>query len=809
MTMVRQAEAVGVEPSALGRKRPVSSRTTTRGAFGVRSVVFAIGGMSSSARRRLAARFRSELAAVRALLKKAAGGFLAPGAGGESGMVISSSSPPSPAAPCGGGRKDGRFLVAAGIRSGGAPAVEAGSENSGKKRKVSFLLERTDASKEMAPDGRKRLAGRPAPLSVAEPPAQIGELLERNRHGSSGEAEIEVHSMDDAALLEFRQKLDKFTEEAGNHGHGPMDASAVIQPSPPPRQRQAADSKIGVEEEEDVDICGGASPSPLFPDVDFSELVGATGVKLLSPLQRKYIALAERANACGGGAALALSSLLPAGYSDLVGATGLNQLSPLPREHVALAERVETCGLVVSPTATTTSPSLPPGFGELADASEAKMLSPLPRKYVALAERGIDVCAGVASTATTLPSLFHLHNELADATGVKMLSPLSPKYVALAEDDDEYVDICGDASPAVIQKNHGEIAISNNSSSPSSDSNSDSNSSSSSSSSSRDSDSGASATGTTPAPAIPNNACVSSAQPSSAPAAPEPEVGQSAKKQGEKLPDQRAAAAAAVTAPPKPLTDLITRAQGAAARRRQDEKAQAREKARQELREMERKAPAMTSNVIHPLDMKLLGLAAVEYMVSSDEEVRCRTRRSAAPSLVEKLGLFLKADDGGDKVQRQQQQQQSSFVAGGGDDDDVEEGGRGFFVPVTMLEKMGLPPKPFVRGTSWVVNATHCQGCSVQLFNSPCSLGSHFLFVASLPKMWRFVLQQLYTCTQERMVLRGQGDLPVRICDVCKNLEEAARYELRYGHKNRGSKANAKAACNLSDGKRCSRGGSS
>jgi hypothetical protein len=35
------------------------------------------------------------------------------------------------------------------------------------------------------------------------------------------------------------------------------------------------------------------------------------------------------------------------------------------------------------------------------------------------------------------------------------------------------------------------------------------------------------------------------------------------------------------------------------------------------------------------------------------------------------------------------------------------------------------------------------------------------------------------------MVLRGQGDSPVRICDPCKKLEEAARYELRYGHKNR------------------------
>ena len=35
------------------------------------------------------------------------------------------------------------------------------------------------------------------------------------------------------------------------------------------------------------------------------------------------------------------------------------------------------------------------------------------------------------------------------------------------------------------------------------------------------------------------------------------------------------------------------------------------------------------------------------------------------------------------------------------------------------------------------------------------------------------------------MVLRGQGDSPVRICEPCKKLEEAARFELRHGHKSR------------------------
>jgi hypothetical protein len=31
-----------------------------------------------------------------------------------------------------------------------------------------------------------------------------------------------------------------------------------------------------------------------------------------------------------------------------------------------------------------------------------------------------------------------------------------------------------------------------------------------------------------------------------------------------------------------------------------------------------------------------------------------------------------------------------------------------------MLEKIGLPPKPSLRGATWVVDASHCQGCSAQ-----------------------------------------------------------------------------------------------
>lgn len=31
-----------------------------------------------------------------------------------------------------------------------------------------------------------------------------------------------------------------------------------------------------------------------------------------------------------------------------------------------------------------------------------------------------------------------------------------------------------------------------------------------------------------------------------------------------------------------------------------------------------------------------------------------------------------------------------------------------------MLEKIGLPAKPSIRGNNWVVDASHCQGCASQ-----------------------------------------------------------------------------------------------
>ncbi|KAL1191979.1 Protein FREE1 [Cardamine amara subsp. amara] len=91
-----------------------------------------------------------------------------------------------------------------------------------------------------------------------------------------------------------------------------------------------------------------------------------------------------------------------------------------------------------------------------------------------------------------------------------------------------------------------------------------------------------------------------------------------------------------------------------------------------------------------------------------------------------------------------------------------------------MLEKIGLPAKPSLRGNSWVVDASHCQGCS-----------SQFTFINRKHHCRRCGGLFCGSCTQQKMSLRGQGDSPVRICEPCKKLEEAARFELRHGYKNR------------------------
>ncbi|KAL5731043.1 hypothetical protein ACHQM5_003805 [Ranunculus cassubicifolius] len=98
-----------------------------------------------------------------------------------------------------------------------------------------------------------------------------------------------------------------------------------------------------------------------------------------------------------------------------------------------------------------------------------------------------------------------------------------------------------------------------------------------------------------------------------------------------------------------------------------------------------------------------------------------------------------------------------------------------------MLEKIGLPAKPSMRGSNWVIDASHCQGCSNQ-----------FTFINRKHHCRRCGGLFCGSCTQQRMVLRGQGDSAVRICEPCKKLEEAARFELRHGNRNKSARGGPK-----------------
>ncbi|KAM1818465.1 hypothetical protein PS2_000222 [Malus domestica] len=104
-----------------------------------------------------------------------------------------------------------------------------------------------------------------------------------------------------------------------------------------------------------------------------------------------------------------------------------------------------------------------------------------------------------------------------------------------------------------------------------------------------------------------------------------------------------------------------------------------------------------------------------------------------------------------------------------------------------MLEKIGLPAKPSLRRNTWVVDCSHCQGCS-----------SQFTFINRKHHCRRCGGLFCNSCTQQRMLLRGQGDSPVRICDPCKKLEEAARFE-RYGPKGRAGRGSSKLTSNHDD----------
>uniref|UniRef100_M8C5U0 Uncharacterized protein n=1 Tax=Aegilops tauschii TaxID=37682 RepID=M8C5U0_AEGTA len=188
-------------------------------------------------------RFQAELVAVHGLLHKAAA-VLAP-ASSPSAPRVKKSCP--------------RFLA---------------DEPPAKKRKASPpvpVIKRKPTKKKMTASEREMLA-EDLELFVAEIPDHVVELLKKQSCAvCSNEIEIDIHALDNAAVVELQGQVDKFARERRTanpsaqerHQDGPKQSVSA----PLLQERHQDDRKpmAEEEEEEDVDICGGVSPLPIVP----------------------------------------------------------------------------------------------------------------------------------------------------------------------------------------------------------------------------------------------------------------------------------------------------------------------------------------------------------------------------------------------------------------------------------------------------------------------------------------------------------------------------------------------------------------
>uniref|UniRef100_J3M8T9 Uncharacterized protein n=1 Tax=Oryza brachyantha TaxID=4533 RepID=J3M8T9_ORYBR len=232
----------------------------------------------------------------------------------------------------------------------------------------------------------------------------------------------------------------------------------------------------------------------------------------------------------------------------------------------------------------------------------------------------IDICGGVSpleegevAPQVVAPSLCQLHvdGEIADdqSTGMDIdicggVSPVlagSVHFLSLAEqEDDEFVDVSGDASPVATGSSCRDA-------------------------SSSDSDSGDDDDGE------------SSKKPDTAGRPTEAEATASPLEQ-----DNEPAKGAAAS-PATQMRELIAIAQEKQQLQRQRERQLERKRAREALEELERNARPI-SDCIDPMDMRLLGLDKVQYITSTVESSESSRRPGG---LLQQLGFFLKPEDHG------------------------------------------------------------------------------------------------------------------------------------------------------------------
>ncbi|KAE8807871.1 hypothetical protein D1007_15689 [Hordeum vulgare] len=205
-------------------------------------------------------RFQAELVAVRGLLRKAAAVRLpsAPRAKETRPGLLAEeppakkmkASPPVPA-PVPVPVKAPRKMTS---KERNPPAEEPPA----KKRKASPPPVPVIKSKKPKMTGSEReMLAEDLEAFVAEIPDHVVELLKKQSCATRlGEIEIDLHGLDDAAVVELQEQVDKFAREkrAAN---------------PPPQERHQDGPKVTAQEEEEeeeyVDICGGVSPLAIVP----------------------------------------------------------------------------------------------------------------------------------------------------------------------------------------------------------------------------------------------------------------------------------------------------------------------------------------------------------------------------------------------------------------------------------------------------------------------------------------------------------------------------------------------------------------
>ncbi|KAM0831378.1 hypothetical protein ACQ4PT_065576 [Festuca glaucescens] len=581
-----------VEPSAaLWRKRAREAR----GAFDVKKEVFAVGKMTGKERNLLRGRFQEDLVAIRCLLAKA-DHLLVPQA--VKGGAAPSSSPGLAPAPRG---KDGRFFV----------STEADDGTAAKRRKTSPLAEHREEPT-MTPVEKEQLAFRLAALS-AELSAQAVKLLQNQgrRHDRRVELEVDVCSMEDAALFELKMLVDKFVK--------------TRDPSPAPHRKIVEDDDGDHQDEECVDICGGVSPpvaaiapSPVQLEIlEYGDVFDATGLvdKLLSPLPQKYLALAEKreeeeyVDICGDASPVVIQSLGAIRRSPSISSVSDSD-SHSGSDSGSDSDFSDSDSSSDSGSDMDISPA--PALLPMVNEDSAPPPEPAP-EVVQITEPE----RGSSPTPATLPKV-NGDSAPPSEPAPAVLPMVNGDSAPPSEPAPEVVQIAeaergGSLTPAILPKVNGDSA-------PPSE----------------------------PAPGVVEIAeaeklsCPAPAVlpkvngVSSLPSEPAPVVVQNAEL--EELPDQPVA-----SPPARSMGELIAEARE---KRRWEEISRAREKVRQDLEETKRLA--MTSDRVHPMEMQELGIASVEHIVSQR-----RRRPDVPPSLLEQLGLFLKAEEDGGEEEEQ------------------------------------------------------------------------------------------------------------------------------------------------------------